>query len=63
MSEVSSLVTADHFRYIAEHTTREDAFLADARFKTASLRSKNRRELNALIGEYTCTRTCDTLIR
>src|SRR2546427_11145171 len=29
MSEVSSLVTADHFRYIAEHTTREDAFLAD----------------------------------
>jgi predicted O-methyltransferase YrrM len=29
MSDVSSLVTAEHFRYIAEHTTREDAFLAD----------------------------------
>ncbi len=29
MSEVSSLVSADHFRYIAEHTVREDAFLAD----------------------------------
>lgn len=29
MSEVSSLVSADHFRYIAEHTVREDAFLSD----------------------------------
>jgi predicted O-methyltransferase YrrM len=29
MSEVSSLVSAEHFRYIAEHTVREDAFLAD----------------------------------
>src|SRR5262249_22928052 len=29
MSEVSSQVTAEHFRYIAEHTSREDSFLAD----------------------------------
>jgi len=29
MSETSSLVTADHFRYVAERTVREDAFLAD----------------------------------
>ncbi len=29
MSEVSSLVTAEHFRYIAQHTTPEDALLAD----------------------------------
>ncbi len=29
MSEESSVVTAEHFRYIAERTTREDAFLAD----------------------------------
>jgi len=29
MSEVSSLVTPEHFRYIAEHTTREDSFLTD----------------------------------
>src|SRR2546425_714167 len=29
MSEVSSLVSAEHFRYVAEHTVREDAFLAD----------------------------------
>jgi predicted O-methyltransferase YrrM len=29
MSEESSQVTAAHFRYVAEHTTREDAFLAD----------------------------------
>lgn len=28
MSEESTRVGADHFRYIAEHTTREDAFLA-----------------------------------
>jgi predicted O-methyltransferase YrrM len=27
MSELSSLVGTDHFRYIAEHTTAEDAFL------------------------------------
>lgn len=29
MSEESSVVTAEHFRYIAERTTSEDAFLAD----------------------------------
>src|SRR5262245_1759941 len=29
MSEASTLVTADHYRYLAERTTREDAFLAD----------------------------------
>ena len=29
MSEVSTLVSAEHFRYIADHTVREDAFLAD----------------------------------
>ena len=29
MSDVSSLVSAEHFRYIAERTVREDAFLAD----------------------------------
>ena len=29
MSETSSLVTAEHFRYVAERTVREDAFLAD----------------------------------
>jgi caffeoyl-CoA O-methyltransferase len=29
MSETSTLVTAAHFRYIAERTVREDAFLAD----------------------------------
>lgn len=29
MSDVSSLVTSEHFRYIAERTIREDAFLAD----------------------------------
>lgn len=27
MSENSTLVTAEHFRYVAEHTTREDNFL------------------------------------
>jgi caffeoyl-CoA O-methyltransferase len=27
MSETSTVVTADHFRYLAERTTREDAFL------------------------------------
>jgi predicted O-methyltransferase YrrM len=27
MSELSTLVGSDHFRYIAEHTTAEDAFL------------------------------------
>jgi predicted O-methyltransferase YrrM len=29
MSETSSLVTEAHFRYVAERTVREDAFLAD----------------------------------
>ena len=29
MSEASSLVTAEHFRYIAERTAREDDFLAE----------------------------------
>ena len=29
MSEESSVVTTEHFRYIAERTTGEDAFLAD----------------------------------
>lgn len=29
MSETSTLVTPDHFRYIAEHTVREDSFLAE----------------------------------
>ena len=29
MSETSSLVTAEHFRYVAERTAPEDAFLAD----------------------------------
>jgi len=29
MSETSTLVTAEHFRYVAERTTREDSFLAD----------------------------------
>ena len=27
MSEISTLVTTEHFRYLAERTTREDAFL------------------------------------
>ncbi len=29
MSDTSSLVTAEHYRYVAERTVREDAFLAD----------------------------------
>lgn len=29
MSEASTLVSAEHFRYIAERTTREDSFLRD----------------------------------
>jgi len=29
MSEISTLVTEEHFQYVAAHTTREDAFLAD----------------------------------
>jgi caffeoyl-CoA O-methyltransferase len=29
MSDTSSRVTAEHFRYVAERTTREDSFLAD----------------------------------
>ena len=36
MSDSSSLVTAEHFRYIAERTTREDAFLADLKRAAAS---------------------------
>ena len=36
MSDTSSLVTADHFRYIAERTTREDAFLADLKRAAAA---------------------------
>lgn len=28
MSETATLLTARHFRYVAEHTTRDDAFLA-----------------------------------
>ena len=35
MSDASSLVTSEHFRYIAERTVREDAFLADLK-KAAS---------------------------
>jgi predicted O-methyltransferase YrrM len=29
MSDTSSIVTAEHFRYVADRTTREDAFLAE----------------------------------
>jgi caffeoyl-CoA O-methyltransferase len=29
MSEISTPVTPDHFRYLAEHTTREDGFLRE----------------------------------
>ncbi len=29
MTDTSTLVTAEHFRYVAEHTRREDPFLAD----------------------------------
>ena len=29
MSETSTLVTAEHFKYVAERTAREDPFLAD----------------------------------
>lgn len=35
MSDASSLVTSEHFRYIAERTVREDTFLADLK-KAAS---------------------------
>jgi predicted O-methyltransferase YrrM len=35
MSDTSSLVSAEHFQYIAERTVREDAFLADLK-KAAS---------------------------
>jgi predicted O-methyltransferase YrrM len=31
MSEASTLVTAEHFRYMAEHTTREDPLLQELR--------------------------------
>jgi predicted O-methyltransferase YrrM len=36
MSDVSTLVTAEHFRYVAEHTEREDAFLADLKRAAAA---------------------------
>ncbi len=36
MSDTSSVVTAEHFRYIAERTTREDAFLADLKRAAAA---------------------------
>jgi caffeoyl-CoA O-methyltransferase len=36
MSEASSLVTAEHFRYIAERTTREDGFLTDLKRAAAA---------------------------
>jgi predicted O-methyltransferase YrrM len=36
MSETSSLVTAEHFRYVAERTAREDAFLADLKRAAAA---------------------------
>src|SRR5206468_8480003 len=36
VSEQSSLVTAEHFRYVAERTTREDAFLADLKRAAAA---------------------------
>ena len=36
MSDVSSLVSAEHFRYIAEHTLREDVFLADLKRAAAA---------------------------
>jgi predicted O-methyltransferase YrrM len=29
MSEASTLISKEHFRYVAEHTVREDAFLAE----------------------------------
>jgi predicted O-methyltransferase YrrM len=36
MSETSTLVTEEHFHYIAEHTAREDAFLADLKRAAAA---------------------------
>jgi predicted O-methyltransferase YrrM len=33
MSEISSVVTAEHFRYLAERTRREDTFLSDLKRK------------------------------
>ncbi len=36
MSDVSSLVTSEHFHYIAERTVREDAFLADLKRAAAA---------------------------
>ena len=36
MSEASSIVTADHFRYIAERTAREDDFLKDLKRAAAA---------------------------
>ena len=36
MSDVSSLVSAEHFRYIADRTVREDAFLADLKRAAAA---------------------------
>ena len=43
-------------------TIRAERFLSDPRFATAEARSRNRRELNALIAEYTKTRRSDELI-
>ena len=36
MSETSSLVTAEHFRYVADRTTREDDFLKDLKRAAAA---------------------------
>ena len=36
MSDSSSLVSAEHFRYIAEHTAREDSFLAELKLAAAA---------------------------
>jgi predicted O-methyltransferase YrrM len=36
MSELSTLVGSDHFRYIAEHTTAEDAFLKQLKEEAAA---------------------------
>ena len=36
MSETSSLVSAEHFRYVAERTAREDAFLQDLKRAAAA---------------------------
>jgi caffeoyl-CoA O-methyltransferase len=36
MSDTSSVVTAEHFRYVAERTSREDPFLADLKRAAAA---------------------------